>query len=160
MRRFIAGCLMSLSATLWADEPVRTNWFNDPFQQLSHGLANCPPAAPPLLTEKEATAEAHSRIERGNSCWNEGRCRYSSSYAYDREIMARVVQSVIKDGRFQSTSVWALGQRRWVWLKGCVNTREEADNLVRFVRSIDDVQEVIDQLSVGVGAVPRYEIIP
>ena len=38
------------------------------------------------------------------------------------------------------------GQRRWVWLKGCVRGSEQSEALEKLVREIDDVEAVINQL--------------
>ena len=133
-----------------AQEP-RRNFFDDPFQQLNHGLADCPAPPGPLLTEAEARAQAHGRVERGTSCYRAGRCRLPNSYQYDKEIMPRVQKAVDADGRFErTTSVWATGQRRWIGLQGCVSTAEEAQALEALVRGIDDVEGVVNELVVGV----------
>ncbi|HAT29732.1 MAG TPA: transporter, partial [Janthinobacterium sp.] len=71
-----------------------------------------------------------------------------NSYLYDEDIVARVKKAVLADGRFARTSVWALGQRRWVWLKGCVRSQAEALELERVVRGLDDVEAVVNELTV------------
>ena len=71
-----------------------------------------------------------------------------NSYLYDEEIISRVKKAIDADGRFAETSVWAEGQRRWVALKGCVRSKSESEALVQLVRSIDDVEEVINELVV------------
>ena len=53
--------------------------------------------------------------------------------------------------------MWALGQRRWVWLKGCVTKPEQRDALERLVRLIDDVEGVVNELMVGTGGTPPYK---
>jgi len=58
----------------------RTNHGNDPFFQISTAIAHCPMPLGPLQTNEEWLDDAHYRIERGNSCWVEGRCRLSSAY--------------------------------------------------------------------------------
>ena len=93
--------------------------------------------------------EAHWRAERGTSCYRSGRCRLPNAYLYDKEIAPRVVKAIAAAGTFDDTSVWVEGQRRWVWLKGCVSTPEQAAELERIVRLIDDVEAVIPQLIVG-----------
>ncbi len=70
------------------------------------------------------------------------------SYLYDKEIIPRVEKAILADGRFADTSVWAEGQRRWVWLKGCVRRKEQAKALEELVRRLDDVEAVINQLVV------------
>ncbi|MFO1340918.1 MAG: BON domain-containing protein [Burkholderiaceae bacterium] len=136
------------AATDAADEP-RRNVFDDPFVQLTHGLPACPVPPGPLLTEAEARAQAHGRAERGTSCFRAGRCRLPNSYLYDREIMPRVQKAVDADGRFErTTSVWATGQRRWVWLQGCVGTAADGQALEALVRGLDDVEGVVNELVV------------
>src|SRR5262249_39715383 len=100
------------------------------------------------FTEDETRTEAHSRAERGTRCFQSGRCRLPSSYDYDKEIIPRVKKTILVDGRFADTSIWAEGQRRWVWLKGCVRTRADAAAVERLVREIDDVERVINELVV------------
>jgi hypothetical protein len=127
----------------------RRNRFDDPFLQATHGLAGCPVPEGPLLTEAEMQHEAHWRAERGTSCFRSGRCRLPNAYLYDKEIAPRVLQTIASAGQFEDTSLWVMGQRRWVWLKGCVSTPGQAAELERIVRLIDDVEAVIPQLIVG-----------
>jgi hypothetical protein len=126
----------------------RGNLFDDPFVQVTHGIADCPVPEGPMFTRAQMTEEAHSRIERGTSCYLAGRCRLPNSYLYDKEIIPRVKKAILYTRRFAGTSVWAEGQRRWVWLKGCVHSREQAAELERLVRGLDDVEAVIDELVV------------
>jgi len=139
-----------------AEAQDRRNIFDDPFVQLTHGLPGCPTPEGPLLTQDEANAEAHSRSQRGVSCYLDGRCRLANSYLYDKEIMSRIEIAVRASGRFDAdTSVWALGQRRYVWLKGCVARPEQMRELEALVRRIDDVEDVLVELMVGTqGSVP------
>jgi hypothetical protein len=121
--RSVLIALLALPALAWAADEPRRNVFDDPFVQLTHGLPACPVPPGPTLTEAEAKAQAHGRIERGTSCYRAGRCRLPNSYLYDKEIMPRVQKAVDADGRFErTTSVWATGQRRWIWLQGCVSS--------------------------------------
>lgn len=148
MRR-IAFCLGLLMAFNAAADESRRNVFGDPFVQLTRGLAHCPVPPGPLLTEAEARAQAHGRAERGTSCFRAGRCRLPNSYLYDQEIMPRVQKAVNADGRFaRTTSVWATGQRRWVWLQGCVSAPADSQALEALVRGIDDVEGVANELVV------------
>lgn len=124
------------------------NYFNDPFLQVTSGIADCPVPEGPLISKTEMSAQAHSRAERGTSCFRAGRCRLPNSYLYDKEIIPRVKKAILADGHFGDTSVWAEGQRRWVWLKGCVRRKEQAKALEQLVRRLDDVEAVINQLVV------------
>jgi putative Ca2+/H+ antiporter (TMEM165/GDT1 family) len=126
----------------------RANLFDDPFLQVTDGIAACPPQHGPMITQAEMRAEAHPRAERGTRCYQSGRCHLPNSYLYDKEIIPRVKTAILVDGRFAGTSVWALGQRRWVILKGCVRTETERKALESLVRAIDDVEAVVNELVV------------
>ena len=141
----------------------RRNWFDDPFIQATHALPGCPIPDPPLMTEAEMIHDSHWRAERGTSCYQSGRCRLPNAYLYDKEIAPRVVKAIAAAGTFENTSIWVEGQRRWVWLKGCVSTPEQAAELERMVRLIDDVEAVIPQLIVGTTmppGPPAYRLPP
>ena len=155
LRASLLALVIACSAAA-ADDP-RRNPFDDPFTAVTSGLSTCPRAEPPLLTEEQIRNEAHDRAQRGTSCWLAGRCRLHNAYLYDKEIIPRVVKAVQADGRYPDTSVWALGQRRWVWLKGCVTKPEQRDALERLVRQIDDVEGVVNELMVGTGGTPPYK---
>lgn len=126
----------------------RANYFHDPFLQVTSAISDCPPQQGPMITQAEMRAEAHARVERGTRCFQSGRCRLPNAYLYDQEIIPRVKQAILADGRFSETSIWVEGQRRWVWLKGCVRTRAEVGALERLVRNVDDVEAVINELVV------------
>ncbi len=130
-----------------AAEEVRTNYFNDPYLRVTIGIKDCPVPDAPMLTEAEARAEAHSRVERGTSCYQSGQCRLPNSYLYDQEIIPRVKRAIEVDGRFAETSIWIEGQRRMVTLKGCVQTVGQAKELEKLVRRLDDVEGVINLLT-------------
>lgn len=136
---------LALSIPAWA-ATSRKNYFDDPFVQVTSGVADCPVPAGPGITEAEMRTQAHSRAERGTSCYLSGRCRLPNSYLYDQEIIPRVRKAILADGRFADTSVWVEGQRRWVWIKGCVRSKAQSQALERRVRGIDDVEAVINEL--------------
>ncbi|HEX7690127.1 MAG TPA: BON domain-containing protein [Burkholderiaceae bacterium] len=151
------------AATPASSSAERRNWFDDPFLQATHGLPGCPVPDPPLMTEAEMQHETHWRAERGTSCFRSGRCRLPNAYLYDKEIAPRVVRMIRASGAFEDTTVWVEGQRRWVWLKGCVSTQAQADEMERQVRLVDDVEAVIPQLIVGTAmppGPPRYRLPP
>lgn len=150
--------LVAAPAARAADEAPRRNVFNDPFVAITAGLPGCPEPAPPGVTDEEARELAHDRSQRGTSCWLAGRCRLHNAYLYDAEIVPRVQKALRVDGRFGNTSLWATGQRRWVWLQGCVASAEQAAEAEALVRRIDDVEGVVNQLMVGSGGVPAYRV--
>jgi hypothetical protein len=139
----------------------RRNYFDDPFLQATSAMGDCPVPEGPLMTRQEFQEAAHVRAQHGGSCYLSGRCRLPNSYLYDKEIVPRAVQYIQRDGRFGDTSVWVLGQRRLVTLMGCVQSREQADALVRSVMLVDDVMNVVDQLMVGArGKAPYALAVP
>jgi hypothetical protein len=151
-------CVVALLLCRYSEADERRNFFNDPFVRVTSALPACPVPAGPLFSDAEAKAEEHARSQRGVSCHLAGRCRLPNAYLYDREIIPRVAQAIHADGRFEHTSIWTFGQRRWVWLQGCVNWQAESAALEQLVRNIDDVEAVINELSVGVDVQPRYEV--
>jgi hypothetical protein len=146
--RALAALLFAAIATHGAWAAEKKNFFDDPFVRVTAGVADCPIPEGPLITEEQMHAEAHVRTERGTRCFQAGQCRLPNAYLYDKEIIARVKKAVEYDGRFADTSVWALGQRRWVVLQGCVRRKSDAEALEHLVRGIDDVERVVNQLVV------------
>jgi hypothetical protein len=135
----------------------RANRFGDPFVGITSALPRCPVPDAPGVTAQEAAEQAHDRAQRGVSCWLAGRCRLPNAYLYDAEIIPRVRLALQADGRFgATTSLWATGRRRVVWLQGCVTTAEEAAEVERIVRALDDVEGVVNQLMIGTDGPTPY----
>ena len=159
-RQIAVAWLIAMPLLLQASSAVaqtRTNRFGDPFLQITSGLPSCPVPDPPGFTAQQAADQAHERAQRGVSCWLAGRCRLPNAYLYDAEIIPRVQQALRYDGRFGTTSsLWAAGRRRWVWLQGCVATADLAAEAESVVRAIDDVEGVVNELMVGTGGTPPY----
>lgn len=132
----------------------RSNFFGDPFEQMTSAIEACPVPEGPMLTEAEARAESHGRIERGTSCFQSGRCRLPNAYLYDKEIVLRVKRVITQDRRFDRSSLWIIGQRRWVFILGCVDTEAQGLELQRAVQAIDDVESVVRQWSTDTARVP------
>ena len=160
----LGGSAMALCAAGGAAQAIagglpRTNAFNDPFVQVTHAIAQCPVPEGPLYTEAEVRELAHVRSQHGGSCHRVGRCRLPNSYLYDAEIIPRVQRYIQQDGRFDDTSVWVLGERRLVTLKGCVQSQAQSDALEKAVWLVDDVMGVINLLQVGTdAAAARYPL--
>ncbi len=148
LRLALAALICAFPIATLADEE-RANHFNDPFLQVTDAIASCPKQEGPRITRTEMRAQEHGRVERGTSCFQSGRCRLPNAYLYDKEIVPRVKKAILADGSFSGTSIWVEGQRRWVWLKGCVRTQDESLAVERLVRSIDDVEGVFNQLVPG-----------
>ena len=153
--RILLGLVLALPALCAAQQ--RQDYFGDPFVQVTSALAGCPTPEPPSMTPEELRSAAHVRSQHGGSCYRAGRCRLPDSYPYDKEIIPRVPLYLRPAGRFGDTSVWALGERRLVSLKGCVQSLEQALAMERAVLLVDDVMGVINQLMVGTSGKPPYE---
>jgi hypothetical protein len=158
-RRALSALLALVACSAMGDEPPKVNPFDDPFIAVTKAIPACPEPAPPTFNEDQYRAEAHDRSQRGVSCWMAGRCRLHNAYLYDKEIVPRVALALTSTGRFTNTSIWALGQRRYVWLKGCVATAEQAAEAERIVRDIDDVDGVQNELMVGTQGKPAYTTV-
>ena len=143
----VLGSFICLYRQALADDE-RIYSFGDPFIQITQGLTECAMQQPSRFTKAEMLAQAHYRVERGTSCYQSGQCRLPNSYLYDKEIIPRVQKALLADGRFLNTNVAVEGQRRWVTLKGCVQTQEQASSIEQLVRTIDDVEAVINQLQI------------
>jgi hypothetical protein len=132
------------------------NLFHEPFFQLSARLPGCKPPRGPWWTAAEAQADIHWRANSGVSCYLAGKCRLMNSYQYDAGIAERVKATFERDFRFEDSAVWAHVQRRFVTLMGCVKDASQKSALVAAMQGIDDVNQVIDQLSIGASDTPPY----
>jgi hypothetical protein len=155
------GALVALLALVCAAAiagPEKKNWFDDPFFQVSSGARACPVPEGPLYTEEERRAQMHGRLERGTSCWLEGRCRDSNAYRYDRDIAPQVQAALAGVPGLRQASVWAIVQRRWVYLQGCVPSSGVARRLEEAARAVPEVEQVVDDLMVGTRGTPPYPV--
>jgi osmotically-inducible protein OsmY len=82
----------------------------------------------------------------------------SNAYLYDAEIIPRVKIAVHDTARHENTSVWALGQRRRVWLRGCVQSLAQSKDIEAIVRHLDDVEDVQNEMMIGVHGKPPYRV--
>ncbi|MFL9918706.1 hypothetical protein PQR75_25655 [Paraburkholderia fungorum] len=129
-------------------EAQRLNRGHDPFFQISKAISNCPVPLGPLETEQEWLDDSHYRIERGNSCWVEGRCRLSNAYLYDTEIAEAVQRRLtnindVTHWREQST-LWLTLQRRFIYVQGCVAPGFDKQTFLAELAKTADVDRVID----------------
>ena len=156
MTRLILALAFVVVFTSPSRAQERSNFFDDPFVQVTSAMAGCPVPEGPLVTQAEVRAQAHVRSQHGGSCYHSGRCRLPNSYLYDKEIIPRAVLYLRQDGRFDNTSVWLLGERRFVTLMGCVASAEQAEAMEKAVLLVDDVMGVANQLMVGTAGKPPY----
>ncbi|MFJ5383833.1 BON domain-containing protein, partial [Cupriavidus sp. CER94] len=82
----IAFAALFIVATKIVHAQSLRNYGNDPFVRVSSAVSGCPEPAGPRISEDDWKREAHHRIEEGNHCYAEGRCRLANAYQYDAEI--------------------------------------------------------------------------
>ena len=148
-------------------EPLK-NHYNDPFMQVTNGIAACPPPRGPFLTVKEAQAEAHPRIERGTTCFMAGKCVEPNAYRYDAGIakaaQEAVASEVQKTPALARSSVWLTVQRRFVFVQGCVTRKSDVMRWERMLKAVPDVEYVGADLATGMRAADfrrvRYPLMP
>jgi hypothetical protein len=150
--RFVAwGLLLCMANHAALADDKRANRGQDPFFQISKAIPGCPEPLGPLETDQEWLDEAHYRIERGNSCWVEGRCRLSNGYLYDKEI-AEAVQRRLTNINYathwrERTSLWLMLQRRFIYVQGCVPPDFDKKQFLFELGKTADVERVIDDMT-------------
>lgn len=127
---------------------VRANHGHDPFFRISDAIPACPAPLGPFETEQEWLGESHYRIERGNSCWWEGRCRLPNGYLYDKEIEEAVkrrlsnIEPAVHWG--EQTTLWLTLQRRFIYVQGCVAPGFDKHAFLSELAKTADVERVLD----------------
>lgn len=139
-----------------AQDGILKNWFDDPFFQVRAGLAHCPAPLGPLQTEAAMKSEAHSRIERGASCWLAGRCAQPNAYLYDAALAASIREHFAGSAAFMDASLWITVKRKFVWVEGCVADAAQNDRIAAFIQALPEVERVIIKLMPGVAGPPPY----
>lgn len=152
----VLAALLSAAAAARADEPLRLNPFNDPFEQATGGRA-CPAPRGPAYTDTEVRQEAHYRAERGTSCWLAGRCTEPNAYRYDARIARDVLAALRADPQLAGSSIWVSAERRFVYLLGCVADAAQAARAEALARAVADVELVTPLLALP-GEAPRYPL--
>lgn len=158
-RRLVLVLAMSAGACSAADlspaEPLLLNPFGDPFVQATAGR-DCPVPLGPAYTEATRRQEAHSRIERGTSCWLAAECAEPNAYRFDARIAQAALAALRSDPSLAGTAIWVTAQRRFVYLEGCVASEAQAARAEALVKAVADVQYVSPMLSLpGAKAVYR-----
>lgn len=133
-------------ATAHAEE--RRNWYDDPFAYAMQQHPHCEPSRGPFMTQEEARADAHHRIERGNSCILEGRCEPTGPYANDKKINAAVIATLEHATQFQKATLSAFTQHHWVTLEGCVTSAAQRQAAEDIVHAVPGVEIVINHINV------------
>nr|WP_240702164.1 hypothetical protein [Trinickia terrae] len=152
--------MMSTASHAAFADGTRSNRGNDPFFQISKAIADCPEPLGPLENEQEWNDEAHYRIERGNSCWIEGRCRLSNGYLYDKEIKEAVDRRLANINYAthwrDNTTIWLMLQRRFIYVQGCVAPDFDKQKFLSELAKTADVERVIDDTTTD----PKASTLP
>lgn len=142
------------------EKPLLKNWFNDPFFQVRNGVSACPVPLGPLISETQRNEEAHYRVERGTSCWMEGKCSKPNSYLYDAPIADTTRRRFLGTSAFADTSLWITVQRRFVIVQGCISQAEQAAQIETLVKAVPDVERVILQINLPPHNQANYLTVP
>ncbi|HTJ94005.1 MAG TPA: hypothetical protein VL424_12980 [Pararobbsia sp.] len=127
----------------------RSNHGNDPFISISTGIAACPVPLGPMQTDKEWLANSHNRIEHGNNCWSEGRCRLMNAYSYDKEIADSVQRrlrymNTLDLHWMERTTLWLTIQSRVIFVQGCIAPEFDKAKFFAVLAQTADVDRVVD----------------
>jgi len=147
---------LALAPTAHAADDLH-NWFDDPFFQVTRGLAPCPLPAGPFVDEPRRREQAHRRAEKGTTCWLAGECDRSKAYAYDGDIAASIEQAFADSGTFAAnTTLWVTVHGRLVYVEGCVRDAAAEQQIEALVRSLPHVQQAIAIVRSNPHAKPPY----
>ena len=160
VRALLLGLLVASCTPPAHARELLVNPFHDPFAQVTHGLADCPAASPPSYTHAEMRDVEHQRVERGNSCYLAGKCRYASSFDYGRGIAAGLFPAMASSPALRHSSIWVLVEGRFVQLFGCVADKAQIGQARRLAEGWPDVQAVLPTLMVGTHGRAPYPALP
>jgi hypothetical protein len=111
------------------------------------GRAPCPTPLGPAYTEAERRVEAHSRLERGTTCWLAGLCAEPNAYRYDAANATAATAVLRRDTTLADTAIWVTAQRRFIYLEGCVGDAAQTARAEALIKGVADVERVIPALA-------------
>jgi len=152
-----AACLLAGGNLQAGEDTALKNWFGDPFFQVADTLPRCPQPLGPLLTESGMKSEAHSRAERGTTCWMAGDCRLPNAYHYDAAIAEAIRERM---PAVHDANLWITVKRRFVWLEGCMADTSKVAELERLLKAVPDVEHVFVNVMKGSEGRPPYPALP
>jgi hypothetical protein len=156
--RFALLALLLSTSCAHAEDALQ-NRGHDPFFQISSAIPNCPEPAGPRVDEAEWKRESHHRIEHGNHCWLEGRCRLPNAFEYDEEIAdstrRRLQWLSASMPAWKQSTLWVTVWQRWMLVQGCVSPEFPLERFLAAMREVPDVERVIDETTANpAGHVP------
>jgi hypothetical protein len=147
--RKLSIALALVTASGAASAETLLNYGNDPFMHVSSRIAACPEPAGPRISEAEWRRDAHHRIEHGNHCWIEGRCRLPNAFLYDKEIAESLKRRLDTLSAalpaWRESSLWITVRGRWLTVQGCTGATFPKAQFLDGMREVPDVERVIDQ---------------
>ncbi len=153
--------LVALAVATPTSGQTLRNYGDDPFLRISTRIANCPEPAGPRISEAEWRRDAHHRIEHGNHCWLEGRCRLPNAFLYDKEIAEstrrRLATLSASLPAWQASSLWIMIRGRWLTVQGCTASGFPLAGFLAALREVPDVERVIDETTATPGRGVPYE---
>lgn len=162
MRRYLPSLLLLVTfatpCSAQSENDIQ-NWFHDPFFQISNAVPNCPMPAGPFVTEKERTAGAHHRAERGTTCWLVGKCDRPTSYAYDQDIASAFKNALKGSNAFSKSTLWVTVQGRVVYIEGCAEDRRLGRKVETFTMTLPYVELAVAKIRVDPLAQPPYTLL-
>jgi len=146
--RYVLWALLLLAPCSHAEDELQ-NRGHDPFFQISSAIPDCPEPAGPRVSEAEWKRESHHRIEHGNHCWVEGRCRLPNAFTYDEEIAdstrRRLRWLSANLPAWRQSTLWVTVWQRWMLVQGCVAPDFPLARFMAALREVPDVERVIDE---------------
>jgi hypothetical protein len=158
VKRLALAALLAAAAPALGEEVVR-NWFKDPFFQVRNGIPNCPTPLGPYVTEAQRLHETHYRSERGLRCYLEKKCSKPSSYMYDADIAAAVRARFEASTALRDATLWVTAQRRFVWVEGCVASKNGQKRIEALLEDVPDVERLIVFVWSGRSGTPPYRTL-
>ncbi|MEI6001051.1 BON domain-containing protein [Paraburkholderia bengalensis] len=158
----IVGMLVAVSPLLLGAQERLENRGHDPFFQISAAIKNCPEPAGPRVSHEEWMSQSHHRIEHGNHCWIEGRCRLPNAFDYDDEIADATrrrlewLSSTLP--AWKQSTLWVTVYQRWILIQGCVTGDFPRDKFLAEMGEVADAERVVGELSDHPGQKPPYAL--
>jgi hypothetical protein len=144
----VVAAILALANGAVAQDDLQ-NRGHDPFFQISSAVARCPEPAGPRVSEAEWMRESHHRIEHGNHCWLEGRCRLPIAFEYEDEIAdstrRRLQWLNTTLPAWRQSTLWITVWQRWILIQGCVAPNFPLDQFMAAMRDVPDAERVIDE---------------
>jgi hypothetical protein len=152
----MGGRVVAASLLFWLAQGLSAeewkNWFGDPYFQVRNAMPACPVPRGPFMTEDEMRRSAHARAERGTRCWQEGKCSKSNAYLYDAAIADEAKRRFAASRLLRQASLWVTVQRRFVYVEGCAGDPGAQAGILRLLRDVPDVEQVIVNVYPGPGS--------